>query len=213
MTRPHPHWFWSALLLVLLGLLATQWLSSDGDLKRFDWSPPQAIAPRLGDLPILQPVEMGASTLLAVSERPLFSPSRRPPPKMEAKTVEAIPDQLDAVRLMGVYGGKENGGVVYQLDGRTQRAKVGQDVAGWQIRSIGTNMAELARDGATRELTVTRKTATLPADAVGQAAPAAGAIAPSEEAHRKKEQGELRERVRGMNARRAAIGLPPLPEP
>jgi len=112
------------------------------------------------------------SVLTATRERPVFSPSRRPPapPAEPTPAVEAPPPppaepEQPLFTLVGTATG-ETANVAVVMDQSTRnlvRVKVGETVSGWQLRSIDQRAM-------TVEKNERRVTLTLPA-APGSAAP------------------------------------------
>jgi hypothetical protein len=90
-------------------------------------------------------------------ERPLFSPSRRPPPAPLAvppviasplPPPRAIEPQRPALALLGTIIGERNKIAVF-LDETTKdtvRLRVGQDHAGWTLRSVHGRAVDLQKD-------------------------------------------------------------------
>ena len=125
-------------------------------------------------------------SLTATRERPIFSPSRRPPsppvvaaayvPPAKAPVARPAEPDKPQLALVGTIAG-ENDGIGIFLDQATNaviRLKTGQDHAGWVLRSVKGREAKFDRG---------RQTATLalpppgsgppPASPVGQATPGA----------------------------------------
>jgi len=89
-------------------------------------------------------------------DRPIFSPSRRPPPTAVAPAVlpkmVAIPKPREPERpqltLVGTIAGDEEGFGIF-LDQSTKavlRLKVGEDFQGWKLRSVQGRETALERD-------------------------------------------------------------------
>jgi hypothetical protein len=92
----------------------------------------------------------------ATRERPIFSPSRRPPPAAVAPVVvpkiAALPKPREPERpqltLVGTITSDEDGFGIF-LDQSTKavlRLKVGEDFQGWKLRSIQGREAALEKD-------------------------------------------------------------------
>ena len=205
---------WAMAALAQLPVLLNQWFTPDFQLKQFVWSPPAAVKPQSDPIPALEPsASADASVMLQIMERPLFSPTRRPPPQPKAPAPPDPPDILATANILGLYGEGSAAGVLVEADGRVQRVKPGAEVAGWILRRISPHSAEFERGSETRELRITRKRATASLAPTPKDAPATAAPNPEATAQAKKDQDAVRDSVRQMNARRASIGLPPLPEP
>jgi hypothetical protein len=92
-------------------------------------------------------------SLSSTRERPLFSPSRRPPaqaivaPPPPAPVVSVAPEQLRLSLVGTVIGGNDHIGVF--LDEATKnvvRLQVGQGVAGWILRDVQARTATFKKD-------------------------------------------------------------------
>ena len=96
------------------------------------------------------------TALSGTRDRPIFSPSRRPPPPAVAPAavpkVVAVPKPRESERpqltLVGTIAGDEEGFGIF-LDQSTQaifRLKVGEDHQGWTLRSVQGREATLEKD-------------------------------------------------------------------
>jgi hypothetical protein len=86
------------------------------------------------------------NTLTATRERPLFTPSRRPPPQALPAVIANVPppppppaepEQL-ALRLLGTIAGRE-GGIAICLNLATSavvRVRTGESFEGWNLRTV-----------------------------------------------------------------------------
>jgi hypothetical protein len=113
-------------------------------------------------------------------DRPLFTPSRRPPAPAVAGPVAAAPpppppttepEQLQLVLVGAIASGSE--GIAVFLDQATNaviRLKTGQDHSGWVLRSVKGREATLQKD---------QQTQTLVLPLPGSLGPAGGAPAPA----------------------------------
>ena len=89
-------------------------------------------------------------SLTATRERPIFLPSRRPPPALAAARVETPPPpapeaQRPALRLLGIVTGATEGLAVFVSE-TTQnviRLKTGEGHEGWILRSVKAREAVL----------------------------------------------------------------------
>ena len=205
---------WALVALAQLPVLLHQWMTPDLQLKRFIWVPPAAIQPQSDPIPELElSASTEASVMLQVMERPLFSPTRRPPPPPKPPPPPEPPDLLATANILGFYGEGATAGALVEADGRVQRVKPGDAVVGWMLKRVNAQSAEFERGTETRELRITRKRVS-PRNAGSSAAETSTAISNAEEdTYTRKEKEAVRNSVRQMNARRASIGLPPLPEP
>jgi hypothetical protein len=92
------------------------------------------------------------ASLTATRQRPIFSPSRRPPPKEAAFSQSSASAAMRAGRpplaLVGAIAG-EGEGIAIFLDETTKRIvrlKTGESHAGWTLRQVKAREATLQRD-------------------------------------------------------------------
>lgn len=214
-----------ALLVVNAALavgLAALWLEPSGQVRGITWVAPAAVVPD-----IAQPSGIGASKVadtsrfLAVLERPLFSPNRRPPPPAPVKAeVTPEPDPLANIQLQGVYTTEGGGGIFARVDGKDRRIALGTALGGWAVKGIDGLNVTFAKGDDVRVIRLApaklATVATAPtlgrATSAGQAAAGQGQVTEDPVLRQKQEQEEqTRARLERMNAARAANGLPPLP--
>ncbi len=207
---------------LLIGGLAWLWLDEGGKPRNLAWSPPRPLVPEL-------PKVLGASNAptqssdvsanptqyLAILERPLFAPDRRPPPPPAAPTAAPPPDPFESIQLTGVFTGA-NAGVVARVDGRSRRIKVNEPVGAWTLKSVQGRDVTFAQGADTRQLRLNYARLGPPApptasSSAGAAQPS-GSVAPSQSQAVQNLQDEGRERLRRRNEIRAARGLPPVSE-
>lgn len=145
-----------ALNLLLAGLLGWLWIDSQGRLRNVHWQPPAAIRPDLGSLSAtsIPREDADISRFMAILERPLFSPARRPPPPAPPpKLVAPVPaDPFDTVHLYGFFTGKDGGGVITRVDGKTRRVKLAESIGEWKLTEIRSREVVFTRGGASRVL-------------------------------------------------------------
>jgi general secretion pathway protein N len=139
------------------------------------WDPPATPAPVIvvrtpGDSQPLAPDralspnplwEIPLSGLATTRERPIFSPSRRPPPVVAAAPAQAPPPKPARVErpqlaLVGTVGGEEEsfGIFVDQATKAALRLKVGEDYQGWKLRAVQGREVTLERDQQTTILSL-----------------------------------------------------------
>ena len=214
------------LLLVILllgGGLAWQWFDENAVPRSLAWTPPAAVLPELAK-PVPAPLS-GASAAnpaqyLAMLERPLFAPDRRPPPPPAPPALPAPPpappppDPLGNVQISGIFSG-DPAGIIANVDGKARRVRINDSIGGWTLKSISGREVTFGQGSDSRQLRmnysrlgppVVRATAPnmVPA-APGQAPPATTSTAQNS-------QDEGRERLRRRNEIRAARGLPLITE-
>lgn len=200
-----------ALCVALAAGLAWLWLTPQGQLKGVVWTPPAPIKPALDSGAALPATGVDLGQMVTALDRPLFAPTRRPPPPPQAASAPVV-DPFPDMRLLATYGNGSVGGAVALVDGRIVRAKLGDAISGWVLKTLSPKGAELVQGGDTRFVELSRVVGN---ELAAQAAAAGRGAAPpgSYEAVRQREREEARIQVRRMNALRANMGLAPLPEP
>lgn len=199
------------LVILLAGGLAWLWVDEQGQPKNIHWVAPAAMAPDLSTSASTQAsANAGDSSLLvAILERPLFAPDRRPPPP---PAPPPPPDPFADIQLLGIFSGS-NAGVLARVEGKVRRVKVGESVGAWSLKSIEGRNVTFAQGEDTRALrlnyaridTVNAQPSASSGGAIsGGAAPAASATPNRED--------EARETLRRRNQIRAAKGLPLITE-
>ena len=214
----------STLLAVNAALavgLAALWLEPSGQVRGIAWVAPAAVVPDIAKSSgIAEPKVADTSRFLAVLERPLFSPNRRPPPPVPVKN-EATPepDPLANIQLQGVYTTEGGGGIFARVDGKDRRIALGTALGGWTVKGIdGLNVTFAKGDDARVVRLIPAKlgfTPSIPALApaarvtqpLGQAA--AGGEDPVQRQIQEQQERE-RARLELRNQRRIANGMPPL---
>ena len=199
-----------AVNIVFIGLFMWQWLTSQGELRNVRWSPPAPLAPVLTDA-VLPSWSADLGSFMAALDRPLFSPTRKPPAKPEPP-VAVVADILDDVRVLGLYSmGGAGGGAIVRAEGKIRRLRQGDSLGGWTIKEVRPLELVLARGSEQRILDVKRGpdlvADTAPDPAGSSTAGARGSGAPSED----RRQREADASKAAINALRARAGMPPLP--
>lgn len=209
-----------ALAAALLAALAWLWITPQGGLRNVTWQPPAPLTPELGEqtpkLPAAEPMDTGM--FIATLDRPLFSPSRRPAPKVvETAKVEEV-DPFAGIHLYGLYTAGEGAspGILARIDGKVRRVAAGEALGAWKLKSVQDRQVIFVRDGQERTLDLAIARPGVPAPAAARplapGAPAAtGAPASATDAQAQRE-AERRERLRLRNEARAKAGAPPIVE-
>ena len=208
------------LTALLAGGLAWLWFDQAGVLRNVNWVAPAPLKPELGKVSSTPPNAVGSNPTqyLAMLERPLFAPDRRPPPPPAPPAPPAAPpppDPLANIQISGIFSGASPG-IIAQVDGKLRRVKVNDAIGPWTLKSIEGRNVTFAQGSESRQLRLlysrlgppvvqaaapNAPAAQLP---VGQQA-GAGTSAPNP-------QDEGRERLRRVNAIRVANGMLPLRE-
>ena len=199
--------------LALAVLLAWLWIGKDGQLRNTHWEPPRAIKPDfsgpLAGLARARTDEVGQ--LVAMADRPLFSPTRRPPPP---PAPPAPPDALASLQILGVFNGANGAGVVARADGRVRRAAVNERFGDWTLSKIDGRDVTFARGTETRVFSLAAARTAPGAINVKPApgAPAAGTPlpAPTQMTGAQRAEEEERARLRYINEMNIRNGLPPV---
>ena len=149
-----------ALNVALAGGLALAWLNPDGSLRNVHWSVPEPIfVDYLAAVPLLPgrtAVDIGR--VMAMTDRPLFSPTRRPPPPPPPTVApeEVAVDSLSSAKILGVYEGTDASGVVISIAGKNRRVRLNEGVDGWTLKSVQGKTVVFERSGQRRSLQLTR---------------------------------------------------------
>lgn len=141
----------SALALVLAWL----WLAPGLPAQWRQWQPPAPQPPALADAQqaMLRFQPHAQAPYPQVLARPLFLPSRRPPPPSEAASAPQAPAQaLDQARLLGIMASPALTGVLIEYEGGTQMLRAGAELGGWRLTEVRERTAHFARGSEQRTL-------------------------------------------------------------
>lgn len=196
--------------VALAGGLAWRWVTPDGQLRDVRWIPPAPIKPVLTDS-VFPPWSADLGSFMAALDRPLFSATRKPPPK-PSEAAAVVVDTLDSVRVLGLYStGGTSGGAIVRSEGKVVRLKQGDTLSGWTVKEVRPRELVMARGADQRTLDV-KMGPDLAADVPGT--PGGGAAAGNQNApmsaQRRVEQ-EAANSNAAVNALRARAGMPPIP--
>ena len=212
------------LLLVLAALLAGGlawlWFDSTGAVRNVNWVAPAPLKPELGKVSSPPPGAVGGNPTqyLAMLERPLFAPDRRPPPPPAPPAPPVAPpppDPLANIQISGIFSGASPG-IIANVDGKLRRVKVNEAIGPWTLKSIEGRNVTFAQGTESRQLRLLYSRLGPPV--VQAAAPNAptGSAPPGQPqsamAAQPNPQDEGRERLRRRNEIRAARGLPLITE-
>lgn len=195
---------WLAVILVWM------WVGTDGRLRNVHWAAPKAIRPDFsGPLAALAQRRTDESAqLVAMADRPLFSPTRRPPPP---PAPPAPPDPLGNLQLLGVYNSDSGGGIIARVEGKVRRASVNEKIGDWTVQKIADRDVTFVRGGETRVLKLARRTGPpLPPGLPAAAAPGTPAPPTTQMTGAQRAEEEERARLRAINENNIRNGLPPL---
>lgn len=213
------------LNLVLAGCLAWLWFDESGQPRDVVWTPPAALAPELAKP--LKPVGSSLADALptnptqyvALLERPIFAPDRRPPPPPAPPSAPAAPlppDPLAAIQITGIFTGA-GAGIIARVDGKDRRIRVNESIGAWTLKSVVGRDITFDQGSESRQLRLSfANLATLTAAKVAPILPAATQSQAGQSfdavAFRQKLQDEARDILRRRNQTRAERGLPLLTE-
>lgn len=146
-----------ALVALLALTLVALWVSPSGELRHVRWHAP---APQTADyaamVPTLpDPAAADTRRFVALLERPLFSPTRRPPPPKAAEEGVSS-DAMGTARLLGLFEGKGDGGAIVLIDGKPRRVRLNEAVDGWRLSAVQQRSATFTRAGQSRVLQLVR---------------------------------------------------------
>lgn len=144
---------------VLLCILVACWVTPRGALRGVTWAAP---APRLTDfasqLPTLPgPAPADIANFVGLLERPLFSPTRRPPPPAAPQGASAAPvDNLSTAILTGTFNSASASGLIMHMAGKDVRVQLHQTLEGWTLKSVTGREATFTSGGQSRVLQLKR---------------------------------------------------------
>jgi hypothetical protein len=136
-------WVLVAAIAALAALLAWLWLVPPAGGLR--WQAPAPVKPdlRLAAQAAFATDDGDASRYMAILDRPVFSPTRKPAPVAAAPAKAG--DPLEGLHLYGVYGGPDGGGVIVRSEGRSRRVKVSESLGDWTLKEVRGTQATFAR--------------------------------------------------------------------
>lgn len=202
------------LWLLNLGLalaLAWLWVDETGQPRPQVWTAPAALAPGATAAAAAPTAAApgNPAQYMAILDRPLFAPDRRPPPPPQPPAPPPPPDPLADLALYGVYGSGEQGGILVKSDGRLRRIRIGEGLGGWTVQSVQGRQVTLSSADETRTLFLAHVYGARPKPVAPPAAVSPG-IPPDRQAVQAQAMDEARERQRQNNEIRRRAGLPAL---
>jgi hypothetical protein len=202
------------LALLLVGGLAWLWVDEHGQLRNVTWAAPAPVYPDLsaGKAPPPDAAAANPATFLAILERPVFAPDRRPPPP---PAPPPPPDPMADIHILGIFSG-ETPGILARVEGKVRRVKLNESIGAWTLKSINGREVSFGQGEETRSLRlVYARIDTVNAAPPSGGAPAAGgppSISSAPAAAAPNPQDAARETLRRRNEIRAARGLPLITE-
>ena len=132
------------IVLVLLALLLLQLIW--GSYRAMFPPIPDPVRPMRESLQIADVLGLSMASpeqRAQIRQRPLFWASRAPvipepakPKPKPAETKTAKPGKIENVKLAGVFGGGDSGGVIVIAKGKKRRLMVGEELNGWKLQSV-----------------------------------------------------------------------------
>jgi hypothetical protein len=110
------------------------------------------------------PAPADITAFVGLLERPLFSPTRRPPAATPQDTPAAKADNFSTAKLTGIFNSAGASGLIMHMGDKDMRVQLHQSLDGWTLKSLTDREATFASGSETRVLQLKR------AD-VSQAAP------------------------------------------
>lgn len=206
------------MLNALVGLvLVWIWFTPEGSARNVHWVPPEPQKPNFAAMVPELPAVASADTtrFVAILDKPLFSPNRRPPPPAPSPAAAPPSDPLANIQLFGVFVGAESGGILARVDGKNRRITMNDSIGAWKIKSIKDRDVTLVSGSETRVLhlshakpVVSAAPVAAPIASGNSSAPSVGAAPAPAPASA---QEFIRNRQRMRNEARVKAGLPPLP--
>ena len=144
------------LLLALLLILQVLY----GFIRLALLSTPAALEPAADSIKVIAP--LGTDTVSAaqsneIRNRPLLWPGRRPVEGVVEVTASKSEKQQNfkEIKLVGVFGAGDSAGIIAQIKKKTQRIRLGEELAGWTLESVGKKEAVFTA-GSRREKVILR---------------------------------------------------------
>lgn len=210
-----------ALMVALTAGLAWMWVDPSGQLRSHAWTPPEPVVPDMSAPKLPAALEArqsapGVGAYVAILDRPLFAPDRRPPPPPEAAPEAPKPDPLAGLTLYGIFKGPDFSGIVARVNDRVRRVRLNETLGEWTVQSIEGREVIFARGDETRSVRLVHVFGPQPPAAAGAPSPVAtlpsGGGRPDLAAIQQQEQDAARERLRQRNELFRKAGLPPVKE-
>lgn len=154
------------LVLVLVLLLQLAWVAARALLP----PTPAPVEPAASSLTVADQLARRAVSPQASSElreRPLFWEGRRAVAADEA-AAEPVANRraprLKDVKLLGVFGTGDSGGIIALVQNKQQRIRVGEELSGWTLQEVTPDGATLGSDGDTETLALQRSSGSIIVD-------------------------------------------------
>lgn len=140
-------WWLVAVNLLLALILALLWIGPHGRLRHLQWQAPEAQKLMLDPVSLQRGAaggEADTARFVAILDRPLFSATRRPPPPPPPPPPPKPVDPLEGVKLVGVFQGGDDGGILAEINGKVRRLKLGTAIGDWTLKSLTSREATFA---------------------------------------------------------------------
>ena len=198
--------------------LAWLWVDETGQFRPQTWTAPAAMLPSASATVEAAYLTAPANPIqyMAILDRPLFAPDRRPPPITESPASPPPPDLLATLRVVGLYQAEGASGLLGRVEGKTRRVSLGGVIDGWTLADIQGREAVFKRGTDERRIKLV-PAAQVPPDQQRQATDAPAAAPPGAsqlfhdvERERQEREETTRENTRRQNEIRAKAGLSPI---
>nr|WP_295941527.1 hypothetical protein [uncultured Acidovorax sp.] len=209
-----------ALMIALSGGLAWMWVAPSGQLRSHAWTPPAPITPDMPAPKLPAGLETkqaaGVGAYVAILDRPLFAPDRRPPPPPDAAPEAPKPDPLAGLTLYGIFKGPDFSGIVARVNDKVRRVRLNEALGEWTVQSIEGREVTFVRGDETRSVRLVHVFGPQPPAVAGSSPPVAASPSiggrPDLVSIQQQEQEAARERLRQRNELFRKAGLPPVKE-
>lgn len=216
MTTQRALWILNICLAVGLAWL---WVDETGQSRPQTWAAPVALGAGVAARADSMAAHSLANPLqyVAILDRPLFAPNRRPPPIPESPALAPppSPDVLASLRVVGLYEAEGASGLLGRVDGKTRRVSLGGVIDGWTLAEIQGREAVFRQGADERRIKLVPMAQERP-DQQPQATVSPAAARPAAqlfhdvERERQEREEATRENTRRQNEIRAKAGLSPI---
>lgn len=149
--------FGTTLLALMFGGQALFWVQNrDGDVQQARQTSPDIASDTGASGTTSAPKQRSAIYYAAITDRPVFSQTRRPldakidvvaAPVVEAPEPVPEPEALPTVTLLGLMGGTEKPRALLSVEGAAPLwLSVGQTTGPWTLSDAGSNWLEITAD-------------------------------------------------------------------
>jgi len=148
----------ACLVLALVLLLQLVWVAARALVP----PSPAPVEPAASSLTVADQLArraVGTQASADLRERPLFWEGRRAVAATDSRVLPAQTrraPRLEGVRLLGVFGAGDSGGIIALVENQQQRVRVGEQLSGWTLQAVSADGATLVNNGETETLGLQR---------------------------------------------------------